>query len=139
MGLGFEYGNSDFIPLQDRYYAGGTTTVRGYDNRDIGPKVRRYVFFGERFAVGGNSRWISNLEVKYKATKALRFYGFVDSGGVWRDSSGFDLGDMKHSAGFGMGFDIPRMGPIRVDYGFPLNPDEDQGSGRLHLTTGFRF
>jgi outer membrane protein assembly factor BamA len=31
------------------------------------------------------------------------------------------------------------MGPIRVDYGIPINPDKYQGSGRLHLMTGFRF
>jgi outer membrane protein assembly factor BamA len=35
--------------------------------------------------------------------------------------------------------EVPRLGPIRVDYGIPLNADEDQGSGRLHLISGIRF
>jgi outer membrane protein assembly factor BamA len=46
---------------------------------------------------------------------------------------------MRYSAGVGLGFDVPRLGPFRVDYGIPLNPDDDQGSGELHLATGFRF
>jgi outer membrane protein insertion porin family len=138
-GWATEYGSSDWVPLQDRFFAGGTTTVRGYDNRDIGPKVREYLFWGDTFAIGGNIRIVNNFEMKYKITDMFRLYSFVDSGGVWEDAGDFDLGDIKYSAGLGFGVDVPRMGPIRVDYGIPLNPDDDQGSGRLHLTTGFSF
>ncbi len=134
-----EYGSSDYVPLQDRFYAGGTTTVRGYRNRDIGPKVREYRWWGDTFAVGGNVRLLTNLEMKYKITDILRVYTFADAGGVWEDSD-FDFGDMRYSVGVGLGFNVPMLGPIRVDYGFPLNPDDDQSSsGRLHLATGFRF
>jgi outer membrane protein insertion porin family len=134
-----EYGSSDSVPLQDRFYAGGATTVRGYKIRDIGPKVPKYLFWGEDFAIGGNARIINNLEAKYKVTEMFRLYAFVDSGGVWSDESNIDLGDIKYSAGLGFGVDVPRFGPIRIDYGIPINPDKDQGSGRLHLQTGFSF
>jgi outer membrane protein insertion porin family len=133
------YGSQDEIRLQDRYYVGGTTTVRGYDNRDIGPKTKTYLFWGEDFRMGGEARIVNNLEVKYKLNDMFRVYGFSDAGGVWYEASDFDLGDMRYSVGLGIGVDVPRMGPVRLDYGFPLNPDDDQGSGRLHLTTGFRF
>lgn len=133
-----EYGNSDFVPLTDKFYAGGTNTVRGYDNRDIGPKAKEYIFFGDRFPLGGNITYVGNLELKYKLTEQLRFYSFIDAGGVWDDNN-FDFGEMRYSAGFGIGMEVPRLGPIRVDYGIPLNPDEDQGSGRLHLVSGIRF
>jgi outer membrane protein insertion porin family len=135
-----EYGGSDYIPLQDRFYAGGTTTVRGYDFRDIGPRQREFLGgWGDWFATGGDMRLILNTEMKYRVTKILRLFTFVDGGGVWEDASDLDPGDMRYSAGIGLGFDIPQMGPIRVDYGFTLNPGEDQGSGRLHLTTGLSF
>jgi len=133
-----EFGDSDYTPLQDRFYAGGTTTVRGYENRDIGPREREFWLFGDTFATGGDIRVVSNLEVKYKLTDLVRLYGFADAGGVWKDDD-FDLGDMRYSIGLGLGVDIPAMGPIRVDYGFPLNPDDEQGSGRLHLVSGLRF
>ncbi|MBI4557591.1 MAG: outer membrane protein assembly factor BamA [Candidatus Hydrogenedentes bacterium] len=138
-GWANEYGSSDFVPIADRFFVGGTTTVRGYDQRDIGPKEKQFILFGEKEAIGGELRLVDNLEMKYKLTEQFRLYAFVDAGGVWSTSSDFDLGDMRYSAGLGFGVDIPRLGPVRIDYGFPLNPDEDQGSGKLHLLTGLRF
>ena len=138
-GYADSYGGSDFVPITDRYFAGGTTTVRGYESQAIGPRVRKYSLFGDWVSVGGDMRVLENLEVRYKLSERFRFYSFLDAGGVWRDSGDFDFGDIKYGTGVGVGVNIPRLGPIRVDYAVPLNPDEDQGSGRLHLTTGFRF
>lgn len=134
-----DYGDPGYVPIQYRYFAGGTTTVRGYDYREVGPTEKRFLWFGDEQYVGGELRLVQNAEIKYKITENLRVYSFVDAGGVWRETSDFDIGDMKYSIGVGLGFNIPRLGPIRIDYGFPLNPDEDQGSGRLHLQTGLRF
>ena len=116
-----------------------STAVRGYDYRDIGPKSYQYWGADKKEPVGGRLRLVDNVEMKYKVTDILRLYGFVDAGGVWSSMGDFDPGDMKFSAGIGLGVDIPRMGPVRIDYGIPINPDKDQGSGRLHLTTGFTF
>ncbi len=133
-----DYGGSDYVPLQDRMYAGGTGTVRGYDMRDIGPRSRDWIFQDD-FAVGGNLHWITNTEIKYSATEMLRVYAFVDSGGVWTDEFHYGKEEIQVSAGIGFGANVPRFGPIRVDYGFALNPRDDQPSGRLHLSTGFNF
>lgn len=133
-----EYGGSDYVPLTDKFYAGGTSTVRGYKNRDIGPTAREFIFFGDDFPLGGNILYVGNLEMKYKLTEQVRFYTFFDAGGVW-DEDDFDFGEMRYSVGLGIGVEVPALGPIRVDYGFPLNPDDDQGSGRLHLISGIRF
>ncbi len=131
------YGGSNLVPLQDRYFAGGTSTIRGYDIRDVGPKVTNAD--GGRTAVGGELFLVNNLEVQYRVTDILRLYGFGDAGGVWLEASDFDLGDIRYSVGLGIGFDVPRLGPFRLDYGIPVNPDDDQGNGRLHLATGLRF
>lgn len=138
-GLGWAVGDTPVIPLSDRFYAGGTTTVRGYESRSIGPTIRRYFFFGEQINIGGEMRMVQNLELKYKFADKLRFYAFVDGGGVWNEVSDFEMGDYKLGAGIGFGVEVPRMGPIRLDYGIPINPEDYQGNGRLHLTTGFRF
>ncbi|HRI87577.1 MAG TPA: outer membrane protein assembly factor BamA [Candidatus Hydrogenedentes bacterium] len=139
-GIGAPLGGSDVIPLADRYFAGGSTTIRGYDSRDVGPKEKEFLgLFGDDVAVGGELRLINNIEIKYKASKWFRLYGFVDAGGVWLEPGDFGFGDMQYSVGVGIGFDVPMMGPIRLDYGFPLNPDDHQGSGKLHLQGGFRF
>ena len=133
-----EYGGSDYVPLTDKFYAGGTATVRGYDNRDIGPKEKEFIIFGSDFPVGGNILFIGNLEMKYKLTEQVRFYTFIDAGGIWDDDN-IDFSEMRYSAGIGFGMEVPRLGPVRLDYGIPLNPDDDQGSGRLHLISGIRF
>lgn len=139
-GWAGEYGSSDFVPISDRFFCGGTSTVRGYRSRDIGPKSRRFWLpWSDEEAFGGELRLVNNLEMKYKLNDTFRLYSFVDNGGVWRESGDLDLGDVKWSVGVGFGVDVPRMGPIRVDYGIPINPDDDQGNGRLHLVTGFRF
>jgi len=139
-GYAIPYGDTDRLRLEHRYYAGGTTTVRGYDNRDIGPKEREYIWFGDRFATGGELRLVTNVEIKYKVTDMLRLYSFWDAGGIWKDPSDFDIGEVRHGVGLGIGVDIPRFGPVRVDYGYRLNPDETQSSGgKLHFTSGFRF
>lgn len=134
------YGSSDYIPLQERFYAGGTTTVRGYRNRDIGPKVREYLWRGSHFAIGGKTRFVYNAEAKFRVTDIFRLYGFADAGAVWADAGDIDFGDFNYSVGAGIGFNVPMFGPIRVDYGYPLNPNKRQSSsGRLHMSTGFRF
>jgi outer membrane protein insertion porin family len=133
------YGSSEFVPINYRYFAGGTSTVRGYDTRDIGPERKRFILFGEEERVGGEFRIVENLEAKYKINDVFRAYVFADAGGVWREFDDFSLSDMKYSVGVGVGAMVPRLGPIRLDYGFALNPDEDQGSGKFHILTGFRF
>lgn len=139
-GYGNTYsGSTPALPISHRFFAGGTSTVRGYESRSIGPEIREFYFFGDDVPIGGELRLINNLEVKYKVSDLLRLYTFLDFGGVWEQASDFNFGDLRYSLGLGFGIDVPQLGPIRVDYGFPINPDDDQGSGRLHLTTGFRF
>lgn len=138
-GFSVPFGDNEFVPLADRFFAGGASTVRGYESRDIGPKRRTFPIIGEEEAIGGELRVVETVEFKYKVNEMIRTYVFADAGGVWETTSDFDIGDMRYSVGLGIGFNIPRIGPIRLDYGFPLNPDGDQGSGRLHLQGGFRF
>ncbi len=138
-GFAVPFGDSEFVPLADRFFAGGASTVRGYESRDIGPTRRTFPLIGDEEAIGGEMRVLETVEFKYKINDIVRAYTFADAGGVWETTSDFDTGGMRYSVGVGLGFNIPRIGPIRLDYGIPLNADEDQGSGRLHLQGGFRF
>ena len=126
-----EYGRSDDVPIFERFFVGGSSTVRGYDERDIGPKSRD-VFDDP---IGGNVRFVTNLELSYAITDILRGYIFQDSGTAWPDIEDIDPGDLKFSAGVGIGIKTP-IGPLRVDYGIPINPDSDQGTGRYHFRVG---
>ena len=126
-----EFGRSDEVHIFDRFFCGGSSTVRGYDERDVGPKSSD--IFND--PIGGNVRFVTNIELSYAITDILRAYLFQDSGTVWPDIDDLDGGDLRFSVGAGIGIKTP-IGPLRVDYGFPINPDEDQGNGRVHFRVG---
>lgn len=134
---GWVFGDREFIPLQERLFAGGSSTIRGYETRDVGPKVLDTS--GDTQAIGGELRFLSNTEVKYKINDIFRLYGFLDGGAVFLEPSDFDTDDFRFGAGIGIGVEIPGVGPMRLDYGIPLNPDDDQGNGELHFSSGFSF
>ncbi|UCD58034.1 MAG: outer membrane protein assembly factor BamA, partial [Candidatus Hydrogenedentota bacterium] len=127
-GVVEEYGDSDFVPLFERFFAGGSNSVRGYDFRDVGPRE-------DGDPVGGKSKLEGTLELSYPLIDIIRVYAFFDFGQVWREIEDFGQDKINTSVGLGAGLRTP-LGPIRIDYGFPLNPDDDQGNGRVHFTTG---
>lgn len=144
IGYVLPLGSKEFVPLSARFFAGGGSTIRGYDNRDVGPRAATFrntvggtIFDDE--AVGGEFRILNTIEAKYKLNDITRLYAFADGGGLWFEVDDFDAGDFKYSVGVGVGIQVPFLGPLRIDYGIPLNPDDDQGSGRLHLQSLINF
>jgi outer membrane protein insertion porin family len=143
-GVSKTYGSSSLVPLVDRFYAGGGTTIRGYDTRDVGPRAKTFTIvngqlFVDEQSIGGEFRLLNTAEAKYKFNDTIRLYTFADGGGVWLEPSDFDPGDIKYSVGLGVGIQVPFLGPLRLDYGVPLNPESNQGNGRIHLQTSLRF
>jgi outer membrane protein insertion porin family len=120
-----------WVPIFERFFVGGTSTVRGYDERDIGPKS------GDIFhdPIGGNIRFVTNIELSYAITDILRGYIFTDGGTAWPDVEDIDGSELRYGVGLGIGLKTP-IGPVRVDYGIPINPDDDQGHGRVHFRVG---
>ena len=130
-GIVDEYGDSDIVPLFERFFGGGSNSVRGYDFRDVGPRE-------DGDPVGGKSKLEGTLEVSYPVVDMIRTYAFFDFGQVWGKVEDFGSEKINTSVGLGIGLRTP-VGPLRLDYGYPLNPDDDQGNGRLHFTTGISF
>jgi outer membrane protein insertion porin family len=126
-----EYGDSDIVPVFERFFAGGSSSVRGYDYRDVGPRENDD-------PIGGKAKLEGTLELSYPVLDIIKAYGFFDFGQVWRDIGDVGQGKINTAIGVGVGLRTP-VGPIRLDFGVPLNPDDDQGSGRVHFTTGISF
>jgi outer membrane protein insertion porin family len=135
------YGNSDEVPIYERFFAGGANTIRGYRQRGVGPRDR-----GTNTALGGEAMAIFNAEVTFPIyEKLIKGAVFYDIGNVWEEASLEELTGSKDDTGFKMGAGIgvrvkTPIGPIKLDYGYPLSDnydDKKEGQFYFSVTHGF--
>ncbi len=128
------YSDSDSVPIYERFFAGGASTIRGYRERKVGP------IDSANNPLGGEALFIANLEYTYPLSSYLKAAAFFDTGNVWSDYSDMFTGGFKSGIGLGIRVKTP-IGPVSVDYGYPLNvePGEDSRSGRFtfNVSRGF--
>ena len=121
------FGNADEVPISDRLFAGGGRSLRGFDYRDVGPKVvlEEHRDDADPFyrPVGGRSLAIANAEYTIPVVEGIRLAAFYDTGMVWRDSFALDTGDFAATAGVGIRLDMPGF-PIRIDRGWPVHRND---------------
>ncbi len=117
---------TDALPVSQRFFAGGDTTVRGFALDRLGDAS---TISPSGFPTGGNGVIILNGEMRVGVTRALQAVGFLDAGNVVARASELSLGNLRAAAGFGVRFRSP-VGPIRLDLGFKLDRRE-LAPGRL--------
>jgi outer membrane protein insertion porin family len=107
--------NGTHAPVFERQYAGGFTTIRGFQFRGVGPN-------DDGFMVGGNFMLLNSLEyqIPLRANDQIYLVGFIDSGTVERN---VEITNYRVSAGLGVRLVVPMLGPmpIALDFAFPLN------------------
>jgi len=137
--------SGNFIPPEQRFYAGGPNDVRGFDRNELGPVV--YVVSKAYLdsvggiakanrdsiqvaATGGNTLAVGNIELRVPSpvlSSRLRLAAFVDAGGVWQRGSGGTGVVIRVTPGVGIRLNTP-LGPARLDIAY--NPYKLQ-SGTL--------
>ncbi len=128
------FGDSPGVPIYERFYAGGANTIRGYRERKVGPRDPT-----SNVPIGGEAILIFNAEYTLPIVKNLKGAVFYDVGNVWSKVSDFASGNFKSGAGLGVRIKTP-IGPIKLDYGFPLDqyPGEKK-QGRFHFSMSRAF
>jgi translocation and assembly module TamA len=111
------------VPPAWRFYAGGDSSVRGYDYQALGP------LDDEERAIGGSQVMTGSVEADWRIRERWSGAVFVDAGNV---GEGDLTRDLPWSLGFGARWYSP-MGPIRVDLAFPQQGGNDF---RLHVSMG---
>jgi translocation and assembly module TamA len=130
--VGSIQGASQFqVPADERFYAGGTTTVRGYTYQTVGPQ------FPDEVPQGGLALDTATIELRQHITKSIGIVPFVDAGQVSKTSTPFE-GTLSVGAGLGLRY-YTGIGPIRADFAVPLEKTPGSGSFALYIGLGEAF
>lgn len=141
-------GREGGVAIEDRFFAGGSSSVRGYRENSLGPRlreddealqeVRDPRFLSDRISAGGNALLLANAELRMPLPllSRLGFDGtvFFDAGNVWASWSGVSTRSMRLAGdvagveaeqalrtSWGVGLHYRTVvGPLRLEYGLPL-------------------
>ena len=120
------------IPADERFYAGGGGSVRGYPYETLSP-------LEGTDPTGGKSLFELSIEVRIQISEAVGLVPFVDAGNAFADSTPDPLGELFWAAGVGLRYTTP-IGPIRLDIAFPLDRrDGIDDSFQIYLSLGQSF
>src|SRR5881296_622347 len=128
-----------FVPPDQRFYAGGPNSVRGYARNELGPRVyvtdsiivqgtdTTYASNPQASPTGGNTAFTANLELRVPSPifpDRVRLGLFVDVGQVWeRGDTGTTVSGLRVTPGLGLRFITP-LGPVRLDAAYNGYPQE---------------
>jgi outer membrane protein insertion porin family len=137
VGLGGEWGmlipsgDGQDLPIDLRLFNGGSRSVRGFPDRELGPAAQGY-------PTGGEAMWNANAEVIRNLSRALRAVAFLDTGALSREYNRLGSSDVEVAIGLGLRLELP-VGPIRLEYGYNLTKDPGDPVGTLHFAIGVVF
>jgi outer membrane protein insertion porin family len=125
LGYGIGLGAQRELPLFERYFPGGINSVRGFRILTLGPQNVVFDNYGRLIhtdPIGGSQQLIFNNEVIFPIIESLGLKGvlFFDAGNAFSATHGIDMGQMRMSVGAGVRWQSP-MGPLRIEFGVPLN------------------
>jgi outer membrane protein insertion porin family len=143
IGWAREFGDSEQVPIFERFFLGGHSTVRGFDYGEVGPRASGNPYTnegreriiettakGKGQPTGGEGMWRARLEYGIPVAEPwIRGLVFSDMGNV---TDGFDedlASKTRASLGVGIRFRIPYLGPIpiAVDFAWPFRSERGDG------------
>jgi outer membrane protein insertion porin family len=126
------WGDSTNVPIFDRLFLGGANDLRGFSYRDVSPRDTN----GE--PLGGRTLARFTVEDTFPIIPKVRFAMFYDTGFVHSDAYDFSTDDLSGDVGIGLRLDLP-VGPLRLDYGFPIQGPYGSSSGQFNFSVGYQF
>jgi outer membrane protein insertion porin family len=140
-GYALAYEGGEQVPIRERFFLGGRTTVRGFQENKVGPLGSA----GD--PVGGDVSLNVNTELRFPLVYGLGGVVFVDGGGAYLQHcpSGVGLTNCAHSlenfrrsTGPGLRYITP-VGAISLEYGFKLDRRTGESIGEVHFSIGNIF
>lgn len=120
------------VPIFERFFLGGPNSVRSLKSRSIGPTDEN----GQ--IVGGTSELLFNIEYLIPLIYRFRLAAFFDAGNSYGFGQAFDPTDLRYAVGPGVRWFSP-FGPLRVDWGYNLNPKGTEKKTQFQFSVGSPF
>ena len=121
------------LPANKRFYAGGGASIRGYKFQSVGP------LDPDKTPLGGRSLFEIGTELRIKVTDTIGGVIFLEGGNVYDDEFPDISSDLQWAAGVGVRY-FTAVGPVRLDFGFPLNPRKGiDDSMQFYISIGQAF
>ena len=141
---GLPLDGSALLPKVERYFAGGDTTIRGYQLDYALTETVRVPAFGGNSDVryrplGGNLRIVQNIELQFPIAPPLYGAFFLDSGMVGYSLDNISATDFRHGLGFSpLVVKLP-VGDLSLSFAIPLNRHPGDDTWRMHFNVGLMF
>ncbi|MDH3630503.1 MAG: outer membrane protein assembly factor BamA [Gammaproteobacteria bacterium] len=137
VGYGDGYGDTNDLPIYEKYTAGGVRSVRGYEFNSLGPLDST----GDPF--GGNLQVITTAEVLFPlewlgSSETFRLGVYFDAGNVFADADSFETDELRQSVGLSAKW-YSIIGPIEFSYAFPVNDVSGDDTQEFQFSLGARF
>jgi translocation and assembly module TamA len=121
------------IPADERFYAGGGGSIRGYAYQSVGPLDE------DDDPIGGRSVLELSAELRFKLTARIGMVTFLDGGSAFASTFPDSSEDLQWAAGLGFRYFTP-IGPLRLDVGFPLDRrTEIDDAFQIYVSIGQAF
>jgi outer membrane protein insertion porin family len=127
-----QWGNGADVPIYERLFLGGSNNLRGFPFREVGPQDSN----GE--PTGGKSMARATVELTFPLIEKARGAIFYDTGFVNDSQWSFGFNHIASDIGVGLRLDLP-IGPLRLDYGYPIQRDGYNGGGHFNFNVGYQF
>jgi outer membrane protein assembly complex protein YaeT len=131
VGLAHPFGGFE-LPRAQRFFAGGSTSIRGFQQDGVGPTD----VLGR--PEGGDALLVINNELRFPLYKFLDGTTFLDIGNVYPTISDFSLLDVRSAAGVGLRVRTPYV-LLRLDYGLKLDRRVGESRGAWYFSIGQAF
>ncbi len=131
---------ADGLPFFENFYAGGVRSIRGFEDNTLGPYATS-LFSDYRQPLGGALKTTGSLELIFPTlfdTDQTRLSAFLDFGNVYASADDFEFREFRGSVGVSLQWQAP-VGPIVLNFAYPLQTDRHDRIERLQFSFGTQF